>query len=121
MSAGWRGVEIRLDGSVLHVRCEVVNQNGESWGAEAGWAAGYHLFDEPSGTLVVDGDRTPLDVEPGSAQPLSIEIALPPEPGEYNIYVSVMREHVAWFYEQGWPFLLIDVTVDESGAPKLMG
>ena len=47
---------------------------------------------------------------------MSFEIALPPEPGEYDIYVSVMREHVAWFYNQGWPFLLVDVSVDGEGG-----
>ena len=40
---------------------------------------------------------------------------LPPEPGEYTVYISVMREHVAWFYDRGWPFLLIDVAVDDDG------
>ena len=30
-----------------------------------------------------------------------------------------MREHVAWFYERGWPFLLIDIEVDNDGRPQL--
>ena len=44
----------------LRVQCEIVNRSAEPWLAENGWAAGYHLFDEPTGTLVVDGARTPL-------------------------------------------------------------
>ena len=63
----------------------------------------------------------PLSLAPSESRNLAIDIALPPEPGEYNIYVSVMREHVAWFYNEGWPFLLIDVLVDDSGHPKLLG
>jgi lipopolysaccharide transport system permease protein len=47
-----------------------------------------------------------------------VEIALPPEPGDYNIYVSAMRERVAWFYDQGWPFLLIDVQRRRGGRGK---
>ena len=30
----------------------------EAWRPEEGWAASYHLFDEPTGTLVVEGART---------------------------------------------------------------
>jgi lipopolysaccharide transport system permease protein len=30
-----------------------------------------------------------------------------------------MREHVAWFYAQGWPFLLIDIAVDGEGKAQL--
>jgi lipopolysaccharide transport system permease protein len=50
-----------------------------------------------------------------------MQIVLPAEPGEYNIYVSVMREHVAWFYNEGWPFLLVDIVVEDGGTAKLLG
>ena len=121
MSASFRNAEVILDGAALRVRCEIVNRTSEAWLPEDGWAVSYHLSDEPTGTLVVDGERTPLDVAPAKSRPMAIEVALPPEPGDYNIYVSVMREHVAWFYEQGWPFLLIDVHVGEDGAIRLEG
>jgi lipopolysaccharide transport system permease protein len=100
---------------------EVVNRTSETWLAREGWAVGYHLFDEPTGTLVVDGERMPLALAPSDRATLPFRIALPPEPGEYNIYVSVLREHVAWFYEKGWPFLLIDIRVDDSGQATLLG
>ena len=103
----------------LHVRYEALNRTRETWKAADGWAVGYHLFDEPTGTLVVDGERTPVDLAPAEGRVISMDIALPPEPGEYNVYVSVMREHVAWFYDRGWPFLLIGVAVDENGEAKL--
>jgi lipopolysaccharide transport system permease protein len=32
-----------------------------------------------------------------------------------------MREHVVWFYERGWPFLLIDVPVADDGSARLAG
>ena len=31
-------------------------------------------------------------------------LALPHEPGRYRVFLSMMREHVAWFWEKGWPF-----------------
>jgi len=121
MNAVFKTGSVRLDGGRLKVECEIVNGSSESWLPENGWATGYHLFDEPTGTLVVDGNRMPLSLAPSESRKLAIDIALPPEPGEYNIYVSVMREHVAWFYNEGWPFLLVDILVDDIGHPKLLG
>ena len=62
----------------------------------------------------------PLHLDPSESRDVEMDIALPPEPGEYNIYVSVMREHVAWFYNEGWPFLLIDILVDDNGEPTVL-
>jgi lipopolysaccharide transport system permease protein len=33
--------------------------------------------------------------------------------------VSVLRENVAWYYAEGWPFVLVDVAVSESGSAVL--
>ena len=112
-------VDVQLEGSALKVHCEIVNRSTETWRPEEGWAASYHLFDEPTGTLVVEGSRTALDLAPEQSRELALKIGLPPEPGEYNVYVSPMRENVAWFYDRGWPFLLIDVWVDAEGVPGL--
>ena len=119
VNAAFQNSQVRLEGNVLFVACEIVNCSPQAWVPQEGWAAGYHLFDEPTGTLVVEGDRAPLDVAPTQKSALAFEIALPPEPGEYNLYVSAMREHVAWFYDQGWPFLFIDLVVGENGAQLL--
>ncbi len=119
MSAGFLNPHVSLIGSTLFIRAGIVNQSASAWRPEDGWAAGYHLFDDPTGTLVVDGERTPLDLEPGAFRALEMTIATPPEPGEYSVYVSAMRENVAWFYEKGWPFLLVDVAVGEDGTATL--
>jgi len=119
LSAGVQASGIKLEDGAVSFHLEITNRSSESWLGEEGWAAGYHLFDEPTGTLVVDGERMPMMLAPAERITLPFRVAVPPEPGTYNIYVSVMREHVAWFYEQGWPFLLIDVTVSEDGTPAL--
>jgi lipopolysaccharide transport system permease protein len=121
VKAVFKAGKIRLDGGILKVECEIVNRSAETWLPENGWATGYHLFDEPTGTLVVDGEHTPLNLRPAQSRIVTMEIALPPEPGEYNIYVSLMREHVAWLYNEGWPFLLIDIQVDGASEPRLLG
>lgn len=121
VKAAFEAPDVRIEGAVLQVRCGIVNRGSEAWRSGDGWAAGYHLLDEPTGTLVVDGPRSPLDLAPGEKQTAGFEIPLPPEPGEYSIYVSILREHVAWFYQRGWPFLLIDAVVESDGAARLRG
>ena len=115
----FRNIAVLLQGSMLVISGEIGNQSGTAWLPAEGWAAGYHLFDDPTGTLVVDGDRIPLDLPPQAVSPFHMQIATPPEPGEYSVYVSAMQEHVAWFYEQGWPFLLIALVVGEDGLVRL--
>jgi lipopolysaccharide transport system permease protein len=119
MSAAFNSPQVSLVQNTLLIRTAIVNQSAAAWRPEDGWAAGYHLFDDPTGTLVVDGARTPLDLEPGAFRTLELTIATPPEPGEYSIYVSAMRENIAWFYEKGWPFLLVDFAVAEDGSAIL--
>ena len=52
MNAAFQKVDVRLEGSALRVRFEIVNHSTEAWHPKDGWAASYHLFDEPTGTLV---------------------------------------------------------------------
>jgi lipopolysaccharide transport system permease protein len=119
MNAEFHNVGVLLENSALQIVGELSNQSLETWLPEDGWAVGYHLFDDPTGTLVVDGERSPLHLAPQAMRRFEMTVATPPEPGEYSIYVSPMREHVAWFYDRGWPFLLIDFAVREDGATVL--
>ena len=121
MSAGFENPRVQLEDGVLRVRCEIVNRTGDQWLPEQGWAAGYQLFEEDTGTLIVDGDRRALELLPAARALLSFDVALPPEPGDYDIYVSALREKVAWYYDRGWPFLLIRTTVDDAGGARLLG
>ncbi len=97
----------------IDVACTVENAGSRVWSAAAGFAFSYQIFDPATGTLVEDGKRAALqrEVAPGESAPLRLSVALPKEPGQYRIYVSVLQEHVAWFYESGSPFLLIDANV----------
>jgi lipopolysaccharide transport system permease protein len=119
MTAEFRNTSVALANRALIVRSEIVNRTQTAWRSGEGWNTGYHLFDDPTGTLVIDGARSPLDLPPAGNSRLATEIALPAEPGEYSVCVSAMQEHVAWFYEKGWPFILIDVSVADDGTPTL--
>ncbi len=109
MNVAFGDISATLDGGVLTVTGSL-----KSEGMPAGnFYLGHHLFDVPTGTLVVDGARSP--VEPR----FTLHAAVPEEPGTYEVYFSVMEEHVAWFYEQGWQFVLAEIEVSDSGVPAL--
>ena len=116
---GFEGARVALAGATLEISCRLVNRSAATWTGTDGWAAGYHLFDDPTGVLVVDGERMALNLQPGESSEFAISIATPPEPGEYSVYISAMRENEAWFYERGWTFLLIELVVGDDGVPML--
>lgn len=119
MSAAYQNLQVSLDRTTLHIAGDLTNTSPDQWRAEEGWAVGYHLFDNPTGTLVIDGERTPLTLAPRANRHFEMSVATPPEPGQYSIYVSPLQEHKAWFYDHGWPFLLVDITVNENGIPAM--
>ena len=47
---------------------------------------------------------------------MKIEFELPAEDGRYQVLVSPMRENVCWYYEQGWPFLLVESASRDGAA-----
>jgi lipopolysaccharide transport system permease protein len=119
VTAEFQDTHVSLAGRSLVVRTKLRNRSNAAWRAGEGWNTGYHLFDNPTGTLVIDGERAPLDLPPGGKKQIETRIPLPEEPGDYSVYVSPMQEHVAWLYEKGSPFILIDIAVDDSSVPAL--
>lgn len=112
MNAAYPDPSIRaLPGGTIAAEVTARNESAETWRTDEGFAIGFHIFDAETGTLIVDGPRTPLerDVKPGEAAAVKFSIELPPEDGRYQVFVSPMREGVCWYYEQGWPFVLIEV------------
>jgi lipopolysaccharide transport system permease protein len=45
-----------------------------------------------------------------------MEFELPAEDGEYQTVISPMREEVCWYYDQGWPFLLVETATKDGLA-----
>jgi len=93
-----------------HLDLIVRNTSAEPWRASEGFAVSYHLFDSETGTLVVDGARVHpgRDIQPGESMPVHLDFDLPPDDGNYQVLVSPMREGVCWYYEQGWPFVVVE-------------
>jgi lipopolysaccharide transport system permease protein len=112
MNAAYPAHEVTLDpdGRTVHARFSVRNDSRETWRASEGFGFGYHLFDAETGTLIIDGARVhPAgEVKPGETARVQLDFELPAEEGRYQVLVSPMRENVCWYYEQGWPFLLVE-------------
>jgi lipopolysaccharide transport system permease protein len=111
---------IELDGARVTAEFAIRNRSGGAWRSSEGFAIGYHLFDAETGTLIVDGARVhaPRDLAPGDSAQISIGFELPPEDGRYQVLISAMREGKCWYYERGWPFVLVEATV-RGGMSRL--
>ena len=122
MNAAWLQPQVRFDaaGRRAHAEFEIRNESPAPWRAAEGFGIGYHLFDADTGTLIVDGARThpERDLQPGESTRMALDFEFPPEDGRYQALVSPMREDVCWYYEQGWPFLLVEAST-ENGAARL--
>jgi lipopolysaccharide transport system permease protein len=112
MNASYLIVGVTLDPAkrAAHVEFAIRNDSQETWRAAEGFGIGYHLFDAETGTLLVDGARVPpeQDVRPGESAPVIVDFELPPEDGRYQVVLSPMREGECWYYDRGWPFLLVE-------------
>ena len=120
MSAAYLDPQIRLDADAhrAHAEFTIRNDSEETWRPAEGFGIGYHLFDAETGTLIVDGARVrpEHDVKPGETSPARLDFPLPPEPGRYRVVLSPMRENVCWYYDRGWPFLLVELAIEEGSS-----
>ena len=121
--AGYLNPRVELDRAArkLRVEFEIRNQSGETWRRAEGYSVGVHLYDAETGTLIVDGAHVSpgRDLADGESAPIRIELDVPPEDGRFQAFFSPLREHVCWFYDRGWPFLLAEISV-RDGVPRLV-
>jgi lipopolysaccharide transport system permease protein len=118
----FENISVVLDsGRRVTAAFDLINQSRETWTVAGGYALGYQIFDPETGTLAIDGTRQApsRDLAPGERAHFEVVLALPHEPGRYRVFLSMMREHVAWFWEKGWPFVLIDAWVDDQSQGRL--
>jgi lipopolysaccharide transport system permease protein len=116
MSAAYLNPQVKLAGCAVHAELDICNQSEQTWRPSEGFAIGYHLFDGATGTLIVDGARVhPAgDVKAGESAHVHLDFEVPGEDGQYQVFVSPMRENVCWYYEQDWPFLLVEATTADG-------
>jgi lipopolysaccharide transport system permease protein len=122
MNAAYLEPAVTLDPGTrtAHADFSLRNDSAETWRPAEGFGVGYHLFDAETGTLIVDGARVhpAQDLQPGQTERVHLDFEMPAEDGRYQVLLSPMRENVCWYYEQGWPFLLLE-GVTQNGAARL--
>lgn len=118
MSAVYTEVSAVAAGRSVRVRLRIENRSAETWGVSGGFAVGTQFIDPESNAYVEDGPRAALtaEVAPGGAVVTELLLEFPRPRGLYRVYVSPMREGAGWCYERGWPFLLLDVSVQDGQA-----
>jgi lipopolysaccharide transport system permease protein len=122
MSASYLNPRVELDAAArtVHAEFDIQNDSAETWRAAEGFGVGHHLFDAESGTLIVDGARVhpERDIGPGERLHVGLDFALPAEDGHFQVRLSPMRENVCWYYDRGWPFLVVEAST-RDGATTL--
>jgi len=121
MNTAYTAIAIEPCGEKFEISAQVENRSKEAWLGSIGFAFGVHIFDRASETLIVDGPRMPIEGEilPGESVHVSVAFEMPPEAGDYRIFLSPMAEGQAWFYEHGWHFVLVDAQVDDAGKATI--
>ncbi|MGH2510961.1 MAG: hypothetical protein ACRDHZ_26655, partial [Ktedonobacteraceae bacterium] len=76
--------------------------------------AGYRWVDG-GGILPIEGNRAQLSrgvLRPGEADSLRLRVTAPPNRGSYRLWISMVQEGVAWFYDRAATPLALDVMVN---------
>jgi lipopolysaccharide transport system permease protein len=118
MSAGFLDPRVVSDGLSLDVRFRIENRSGRAWNAEQGFCLGWQLFDPDTSLFISEGEwfSLPNPVQPSASAEVALRIEMPPEPGPYHVYISPRTEAEGWHYQQEWPFLLLETTVQRRIA-----
>jgi len=118
MSAPYQdlAVAVEPEGRALRVRFRLENRSRETLRPSDGFCVGWQLYDPDSAMFIAEGEWTPLEAElaPGAAGAFDLSVTLPPEHGRYHVYVSPRAERDGWYYQRGWPFLLLEAEVDQQ-------
>lgn len=76
---------------------------------------GYRWVDADGKLVPMEGNRAALDrpvLHPGESDGLKLQVLAPPNPGPYTLWISMVQEGVAWFFDKGTKPLTVQVTVE---------
>ncbi len=110
--------EVRVTpGSTFTLTINAKNTGKQSWfgHSEQGPVnAGYRWLDAESKILPIEGNRAKLtspEVRPQESNDLELQVVAPSKAGSYLLWISMVQEGVAWFYDRGTRPLVLHVTV----------
>jgi len=107
---------VNTDETAVEISFGLVNRSPDVWRNEDGFRIGSQILDAETHLYIEDGPRILLDQELASGwmAPVRLRIAPPRFNGCYRIIVCPIKEESFWYYEHGWPFLIVEVTVDNG-------
>jgi protein tyrosine/serine phosphatase len=111
----------------MDVRLRITNTSPGPWVFEAaperGIKLGVRLRVSPSDSFLDYDRHAPPEgtLAPGEELELEVAIWAPPEPGEYELKLDMVDEHVTWFEDQGSPPLLRSLSVRDPEPPSGKG
>src|SRR4051812_9998127 len=124
MAAAYEQIAVDVDAATrtISIRFRLVNRSHLDWRIAEGFVIGWQIYDPDTATFIQEGAWTQLTEDLASAQmaDVALTIELPPERGQYHVYVSPMTPKDGWFYARNETFVLIDATV-EHGAARVNG
>ena len=109
MDVRYHNVQVAHEDGAVYIHAQVQNCSEQDW--TDGEALGWQIYDADAETLLVEGPHRPLFLPSTQRTEAQMEIRLPTDDGRYRIFVSPLKENVAWFYETGEPFVLIEAEV----------
>lgn len=122
MSVRYTNLQVAEDSEArsFRVTFTLENRSKDIWRRADDVHLGWQLFDPETGIFIVEGQWQELsgDMRPGDSAEQRVDVQLPPERGHYHVYISPLRQSSGWFYRSGWPFLLLEITV-ENGRARL--
>lgn len=105
-------------GSEYTLEIAAKNTGSEPWiqqgAGEMPVNAGYRWVDAKGAILPLEGTRANLTrsvLKPGETDRLRLTIKAEPAPGTYSLWVSMVQEGVAWFYDKHAKPLVVHVTI----------
>ena len=104
-------------GGVYTLDIEVKNTGTEPWFRGDGPLfvnAGYRWHDSTGAVLPLEGTRAQLTrsvIPPGETDSLKLQVLAQPKPGSYTLWISMVQEQVAWFFDKGASPLILHVTI----------
>jgi lipopolysaccharide transport system permease protein len=120
MNVAYRDCEttVSSEDGLIRLGGVIENRSSRTWSAADGFAIGWQIYDPATGLFIQEGEwvGSPEDVPAGGSQRFVVEVRLPPENGEYRVYVSPLAEGEGWFYARGEPLLVVDAEVAASAV-----
>ncbi len=107
MNSSYRNLRVEARGHAIAIHLDLDN-------TERAECIGWQLFDPDTNVFIQEGEW--IKLASGENVPVDMDVAFPPEPGSYRIYVSPIDPERGWAYARGRQFLVIDAEVAAERA-----